>query len=128
MTPSRRTSFWKLELLEEDSINRIHLCSLDILKEIGVKIHNKELLQRLDSTDGITVDHHKGEVRFDPGKVEKAIKIAGKNSIYFGRDYTKKAKFGHGEKVFSSSAGQRGWIDWRKKRGEAQISRIFSMP
>lgn len=116
MTPSRRTSFWKLELLEEDSINRIHLCSLNILKEIGVKIHNKELLQRLDSTDGITVDHHKGEVRFDPEKVEKAIKIAGKNFIHFGRDYTKKAKFGYGEKVFSSSGGQWAWVDSRRKK------------
>lgn len=116
MTSSRQTSFWKLELLEEDSINRIHLCSLNILKEIGVKIHNEELLQRLSSTSGIAVDYQKREVKFDPGKVEKAIKMAGKNFIYFGRDYTKKAKFGHGGKVFSSSAGQWAWVDWRRKK------------
>ncbi|GFP32649.1 hypothetical protein HKBW3S42_00955 [Candidatus Hakubella thermalkaliphila] len=116
MGSGTQTSFWKLELLDGDYINRIHLCSLNILEEIGVRIHNEELLQRLSSTSGIAVDHQKREVKFDPGKVEEAIKIAGKNFIYYGRDYTRKVKFGYGQNVFTSSAGQWAWIDWRRKK------------
>jgi len=100
----------KIEILSKNQIEKIHLASLQILEEVGVVIPHDKVLS-LFKNHGATVDLKSNLVKIPPRVVQELLQKAGKKFTIYGRDLSKKAKFGHGTRNYNTSAGQAIWID-----------------
>jgi trimethylamine--corrinoid protein Co-methyltransferase len=97
-------------LLSPEQITRVHEASLAILGEVGVHLPHPELLSRF-ADSGAAVDHVAQRVRVPADLVERSLASAGKRFAVYGRDLTKTARFGFGERNYNSIAGEGHWID-----------------
>ncbi len=75
----------QLSILSKSDISQIHQTSLDILKEIGIKMENEALLEMLEER-GAIVDYTKQIVRIPKSMVEEAIEKAPSKVILYGRE------------------------------------------
>ena len=105
--------------LELQTINEI---SLDILKNIGVKIPHREILERLDGA-GASIDKVTQTAKLPGQLVLDSISKACKKHILYGRDRSKRAEFGYGFFNFNGSSGQYQIVDQKiLKRRNPNIS------
>jgi len=98
------------KILSDQELQVIHGTSLDILKNIGVKITNKEILERLDGA-GACIDKKSQAVKLPGQLVLDSIERSGKKHILYGRDRNKKAEFGYDMFNFNGSSGQYQIVD-----------------
>jgi len=98
------------KILHDPELQVIHGTSLDILENIGVKIANKEILERLDGA-GAVIDKKTQTVKLPGQLVLDSIERSGKKHILYGRDRDKKAEFGYDMFNFNGSSGQYQIVD-----------------
>lgn len=70
----------------EDGLNAIHLASLDVLENTGIKIFHGERVLRMLKEKGCTVDSEKGVVLFPSYLIEEALKKTPKTVVTYGRN------------------------------------------
>jgi trimethylamine--corrinoid protein Co-methyltransferase len=99
-----------LTALSVDDIDSIHQASLTILRDVGVHVPHLGVLQAL-AESGAQVDFSQEVARIPERLVSQALEQAGKRYILYGRDRSKCARFGYGDFVLMSTAGQYSWID-----------------
>jgi trimethylamine---corrinoid protein Co-methyltransferase len=102
--------FNRLTVLSPEDIEKIHQASLEILRDVGVRLPHPGVLKIL-SDAGAAVDLHTQVCRIPSDLVTQAIHQAGKQHILYGRERTKTARFGYGDIVTCASAGQYSWIE-----------------
>lgn len=99
-----------LTALSVDDINSIHQASLTILRDVGIHVPHLGVLQAL-AESGAQIDLSQEVARIPERLVSQALQQAGKQYILYGRDRSKYARFGYGDFVLVSTAGQYSWID-----------------
>lgn len=100
----------ELKQLSRDEIRRIDEASLDVLSTVGVLVPHAETLQRFADA-GAHVDAEKELVKIPAELVKRSLETAGKQYTLYGRDKSRQARFGHGERNYNSSGGQAHWLD-----------------
>jgi len=78
-------AFGRLVLLSDNEIARVHETSLEILREIGIKVLSKKV-QSLLAENGAEVDAARSIVKIPSSLVEEAIKKAPKEMVLCGRN------------------------------------------
>lgn len=108
----------KIQVLTPEQIKSIHDASLAILEDVGVEVRHPGVLKML-ADFGSGVSTAEGRVRFPASLVEQSLQQAGRRYIHYGRDLTRAARFGYGDTLVLSSAGQYAWVDpvAKKRRG-----------
>jgi trimethylamine--corrinoid protein Co-methyltransferase len=99
-----------LTVLSPDDLESIHQVSLAVLHDVGVQVPHPEVLRALAEA-GAKVDLAQEVTRIPEDLVAWALERAGKRYILYGRDRTKRARFGYNDFILASSAGQYAWID-----------------
>lgn len=99
-----------VRLLSPEQIAALHAASLQILERVGVVVPHAETLGRFADA-GAAVDFAGQRVRIPPELVERCLASAGKQFTLQGRDVARTARFGVGERIYNSTAGQALWID-----------------
>ena len=102
----------KYGILTEEEIKRIHDGTVQVLNDVGVRVHHDRVLDRLAEA-GARVDKEARVARIDEKLLMHCLEVAGKSYILYGRDGTRTARFGYGELVTLSSPGQYSWVDPR---------------
>lgn len=97
-------------VLSDEQLERIHQASLEILGRVGVTVPHPEML-RLFEAAGAKVDFTAQRVRIPSALVMKCVESAGKSFTLYGRDLSRTAKFGQGERNYNSIAGEASWVD-----------------
>lgn len=97
-------------VLAQQDLETIHHTSLTILRDVGVSLPNREVLDAL-ARAGADVDLDHQVARIPEQSVVEAIERAGKQYVLYGRDPEQTARFGHGDFVLVSSPGQFAWVD-----------------
>jgi len=105
----------RITLLEPNEVAEIHATSLRVLSEVGVRIHHRQVLERMAAA-GAKVDFDAKLARFDEGTVMGSIEKATKRYALAGRDPSRTARLGYGDLNLISSPGQFAWFD--HKTGE----------
>lgn len=100
----------KLEVLNESQIDRIHQASLEILRTMGVRVPHQEM-RSLFADAGADVDDGEELVKIPEQIVTKSLESAGKTFTLYGRDQSKQARYGVGERNYNSVAGEALWLD-----------------
>lgn len=103
------------KILTEQAINKISNASFDILENIGVRIPNKRVWDRLKEF-GAFIDEDNSVVKIIPEVTCKAIELAGKKHILYGRAKENMAEFGYDMFNFNSSSGQYMIIDHKERK------------
>ncbi len=100
----------QLTVLSEKQIDDIHDASLEILRSIGVRIPHQEMRQLfLDA--GADVDAQTELVKIPERLIMACLASAGKTFTLYGRDRSRQARFGIGERNYNSIAGEALWVD-----------------
>ena len=97
-------------VLSTTDIKSIHQASLTVLEEVGVRVPHPTVLEAL-AEDGARVDFSQEVARIPERLVNEALEKAGRQYTIYGRDRTKGARFGYGDFVLVSTAGQFGWVE-----------------
>ena len=92
------------KILQEQAIIKISNASFDILENIGVRIPNKRVWNKLREF-GASVNEDNSVVKIIPEVTGKAIELAGKKHILYGRVKENTAEFGYDMFNFNSSSG-----------------------
>jgi trimethylamine--corrinoid protein Co-methyltransferase len=100
----------RLTVLEPVALDRLHDASLHILKTVGVRIPHEGMRERFAEA-GAAVDENAQVVRIPEALVERCLASAGKQFTLYGRDFSRQARFGQGERNTNSSGGQALWLD-----------------
>jgi trimethylamine--corrinoid protein Co-methyltransferase len=103
----------KIKILTEKEIDRIHLGSIEILEKIGMKIDHPLILNSLQEA-GAIVDKKNSIVRFPESLVMDSLGKVPRSYTVYGRDFEKRAHFGHHEMVITSSMGEPLFVDTRR--------------
>lgn len=109
----RPSKMMKISLLTKAEIEKIHHASLEILSSVGVEIPHEDTV-KLFRESGADVCRDSKRVKIQPELVQKCLDSARKQYILYGRDRTKQAKFGMGERNYNSIAGEALWLDEEK--------------
>jgi trimethylamine---corrinoid protein Co-methyltransferase len=104
----------QVSILSKNEIQTFHDASLLILRDTGVRIHNREINQRLAQA-GIQIDSS-SVAHFREDQIEQAINTAGKSFCLHGRVNGREAVFGEGRLNFISSPGQFAWFDYKTRQ------------
>ncbi len=100
----------KLTVLADDQVERLHEASLHILDRVGVQVPHPDVRRRFAEA-GASVDEQGERVRIPEGLVEGSLSKAGKSFTIYGRDRSKRAVFGEGQRNYNSISGEALWID-----------------
>jgi trimethylamine--corrinoid protein Co-methyltransferase len=73
-----------LRVISDDDVQRIHLASLDILRDVGIQIHHDATLEGF-ARAGALVDYEKHLVKMPPHLVEECVKKCPKSQVLAGR-------------------------------------------
>jgi trimethylamine--corrinoid protein Co-methyltransferase len=111
----------RYDILRQADIDRIHRATVRILSEIGVRVYHNGVLDRLTDA-GAEVDKESQLVRIDERLLMESLEKAGKSYILYGRDGSRRARFGYGDVVTISSPGQYSWVDSVRKTRRAPTS------
>jgi trimethylamine--corrinoid protein Co-methyltransferase len=112
---------YNFKILRSAEIKRIHDVSLHILNKIGVRINHNKILDLLRDA-GATVNNWTKVAKIPEYLVMDSIGKSSKKHVLYGRDPSKIAKFGYGEELFMSSAGQYLWVD--ELRGKRRLATL----
>jgi len=74
-----------LDVLPEDTLERIHEGTLTVLERVGVEVRSDAVISRLEAA-GAVADHDAGRVRFPRSTVEEAIAQAPGSLLLAARD------------------------------------------
>jgi len=94
-----------LTILSDHDIQAIHETSLSILRDVGVHVPHPEILRALHSA-GAEIDQNSERARLPERLVMDCLDRAGKRYVLYGRDCSKSARYGYGDLIFPSTAGQ----------------------
>ena len=83
IAPTPQTLRW--DPVAEETVERIHHASLQVLERTGIALMHDQILKRLE-TEGCIVDHDAKRVRFPRQLIEEAIARAPRNYMLAGRD------------------------------------------
>lgn len=120
MGTKRNLSVYKI--LSDQAIGKISDSSFDILENVGVRIPNKRIWDSLKDF-GANIDENSSIVKIPAEITKKAIELAGKKHILYGRDRKNTAEFGYDMFNFNSSTGQYQLVDHLKvKRLDPDIT------
>jgi trimethylamine---corrinoid protein Co-methyltransferase len=97
-------------VLTKNQIKKIHQASIDILSRVGVQVPHQDMLNRFADC-GADVDFKSHKVCIGEDVISWALEKAGKQFSIYGRDLTKKAVFGQGQRNYNSIAGEAYWVD-----------------
>ncbi|SJZ69247.1 trimethylamine methyltransferase family protein [Selenihalanaerobacter shriftii] len=92
-----------LKFLNEEQKEKVHQKTLDILREIGVRVENKKALELFDEK-GAEVDFDEEIVRLPNSMVEEAIDSAPSKVILYGREDKHNIELG-GTNVYLGTGG-----------------------
>ncbi len=81
-----------------------------VLQHTGVVVPHEDMLGRLADA-GAEVDHEAQRVRIGPELVTSSLASAGRQFTIYGRDVSKTAAFGYGQRNYNSIAGEAYWVD-----------------
>ena len=110
------------KIISEDAISKISDASFDILENVGVRIPNDRIWKSLLEF-GAQVNMDTSIVKMSSSIISKAIKLAGKKHILFGRKKENTAEFGYNMFNFNSSSGQYKLVDQQSlKRIDPKIN------
>jgi len=93
----------QLSILSREEIEWIHQTSLEILREIGVKMENDSLL-KMFAAAGAEVDFERQIVRISPALVEDALEEAPSKVVLYGRDGKPDLHL-EGQRVYTGTGG-----------------------
>ena len=99
----------ELSILSQTQISRLHDAALNLLQSPGVRIPHAKM-RALFAEAGAAVDDDAGIVRIPERLVMWALEGAGKRFTLYGRDRTKQARYGVGERTYNSVAGEASWV------------------
>lgn len=97
-------------VLSDDQMEQIHVTSLELLERVGVVVPHAEMLGRFNDS-GARVDFEHQRVHIPPELVLQSVEKAGKQFTLYGRDFSKIARFGQGQRNYNSIGGEGWWID-----------------
>ncbi len=97
-------------VLSAEQILKIHDATLRILSQTGVHVPHEDMCKRLDAA-GAAVDHATQRVRIPESLLLACLASCGKTFSLFGRDESKVAAFGMGQRNYNSIAGEAHWVD-----------------
>ena len=100
----------QLTVLTDEQIERIHAAALETLRTVGVRIPHPQM-RILFREAGAEVDDPAQLVRIPPGVVALSLEQVGKSFTLYGRDRSKRARFGVGERNYNTIAGEALWVD-----------------
>jgi len=115
----------KLSLLTGDEIARIDGAARRILERTGVEVPHEEML-RLLAKAGAGVDAAGGRARIPSGLVDECLASAGKRFTLYGRDRSRQAAFGQGQRNYNSTAGEAYWIEPSGERRFASLDDVVA--
>ena len=106
-----------MRVLADDQIKRLHEATFDVLNDVGVHVPHKEMLSRFADA-GATVDLEKQRVKIPSDLVTRCLKECGKQFTIYGRDRSRRAAFGFGQRNYNSVAGEALWVhdDFKERR------------
>jgi trimethylamine--corrinoid protein Co-methyltransferase len=113
----------RIQLLTDESIQRLHEASLHILASVGVHVPHEEMLRLLGEA-GATVDRHTQFVKLPERLIQESLDRAGKSFTIHGRDRSKKAEFGVGKRNYNSIAGEALWLEDDLRRRYATLEDV----
>jgi trimethylamine---corrinoid protein Co-methyltransferase len=102
--------FSTLRVLDDAEVGAIHDSSLQVLERVGVRVPHADMRARFAEA-GAAVDRTGGPVRIPPALVERCLRTAGRRFVLRGRDHSRTARFGFGERNYNSIAGEALWLD-----------------
>jgi len=112
----------QLELLSRDHLKRLHLGVLEILREVGVKVEDREALEILNKA-GAEVDFKEMVVKIPGYLVMESIQKAPKNVTFYGRDPNESFSVKGGKGVyFGPCAGPPYFIDENGTRRRGKLT------
>lgn len=97
-------------VLSTDQMGRVHETSLRLLAEVGVGVPHADMLERFAAA-GANVDHERQVVRIPAELIAASLDSCGKQFTMYGRDLSRTAAFGQGQRNYNSIAGEASWID-----------------
>ena len=100
----------QLTVLTDEQIERIHAAALETLRTVGVRIPHPQM-RSLFREAGAEVNDLAQRVRIPRGVVARSLEQAGKSFTLYGRDRSKRARFGVGERNYNTIAGEALWVD-----------------
>ena len=96
--------FRPLEIASEDQIEALHHASLDILRDVGMKITDRRALDLLRKS-GVDVDSDNEVARFDPALIEEMLVDVPQEFKVHARNPEKTLTIGGNSMVFASVCG-----------------------
>lgn len=93
-----------IEILSADEIETVHLKSLEILQEIGIRVESEKALTVLKEA-GADVNFDTQMVRFDSELVESVLPLCPSHFTVRARDPKKELTFGGNNIVYSATTG-----------------------
>jgi len=76
---------WRIEVLTEDELERIHAASLQVLERVGLQVRSPAILRELGEA-GANVDEATMRVRFAPQMVEECMALVPPSFVMAARD------------------------------------------
>ncbi|UCE15521.1 MAG: trimethylamine methyltransferase family protein [Candidatus Bathyarchaeota archaeon] len=82
----KRSLMPSFSVLNEDALDAIHLASLEVLENTGIRIHHGERILKMLKDNGCTVDFEKELVLFPSYLVEETVEKTPKTFVMHGRN------------------------------------------
>ncbi len=114
----------RIKILGEDGAVKIDQSARKILKDVGVIIPHERMVKLFDKA-GAEVDYHSGRVKIPSKLIDECLEVAGKRFTIYGRDKSRCAKFGEGERNYNSIAGEAYWVDDEGNRRFAKLEDVI---
>jgi len=115
----------KLAVLGTTGVMRIDGAARSILGNTGVEIPHAEMLS-LFRKAGAEVDESSHRVRIPSALVDECLSAAGKTFAIYGRDRSRRAAFGSGQRNYNSIAGEAYWLDSDGRRRFASLDDVVT--
>jgi trimethylamine--corrinoid protein Co-methyltransferase len=93
-----------MEIISADQVETIHQASLEILRDIGLRVENATALKLLTDLRA-DVDHENFHVRFDPALIEESLRDLPTEFTIHARNPDKTVRMGGNSIVFASVCG-----------------------
>lgn len=115
-----------VSLISEDELEAIHLESLRVLSELGIRVLHDEA-RAIMQEHGAEVDHESMMVRFDPALIEEKVALSPATFALHARNPAHTVQIGGDEVVFSmmASAPNASCLDHGRRTGNQQDYQNF---
>lgn len=113
----------RVEVLGAGNVSRIDRAAREILERTGVWVPHDQMLD-LFADAGAGVDRVGGRVRIPSQLVDECLDSAVKTFTIYGRDRSRSAAFGVGQRNYNSVAGEAHWVDRNGTRRFATLDDV----